>query len=497
MREAVANFWKYGRFSNVGEARLTCFGAIERFGLHQPALIDDASAFPRLLDQIDGFSPNPRRFRRCYRGLVHCYFTYDPDTSGTPTTGRENWERLQKYLDAKFEYVRTEGYEPAWVVGLETHRDLLTAEPVQRYAAAALRGDNSQFCDACEAVEVSETSWLVRRLVLAQVATAAAQPDEQFKPHVSPLLDVLNQHPVVKHLGLAQLVNRYAEATVQEEHRSLREATIEFWGNPLLQLNRPKWGKVTIEGRRMVANWLKLGLIQGFFEVLSEDGATDHRRVKFWKRYYEQMDGMYFALGANARYSKSINIKELKKEMCDLQLTLVRGGSSANNAFIMLFGDYAVVEFGVSGNACFIFDRERLPFALRGEIAGDRTGLKHDDKRSRLLHVDTSMGKWEAEFERVLDRLGIRADASRAREARRTDTSKSGPGQTRTVDVEFSKQRLQDLAKQYGLKLEDRRWLGGALWAFGSGPTGTAAAQLAKWGFRWADRKNGWYRSER
>lgn len=497
MRKAVANFWQYQDFSNVGEARLTCFGAIERFELHQPALIDDASAFQRLLDAIDRYSSNPRSFRRCYRGLVDCYFSYDPDATDVTTIGCENWKRLQDYLNAKFEHVRLRGYEPRWVVGLETHRNLLTAEPVHRYAAAALRGDDTEFRDACALVEVSETSWIVRRLVLAQVAMAAGLPDHRFMPHVSPLLKILNEHAVVRHQGLAQLVNRYAEASVREEHRSLREATIGAWGNPLLQLNRPRWGQVTDQGRRMVANWLKLGLIQGFFEILSEDSATDHRRVKFWKRYHDQIDGMYFALGANARYSRSPDIKELRKEMGDLQLTLVRGGASANNAFIMLFGSYAVVEFGMSGNACFVFDREKLPFSLHGEIAGDRTGLKHDDRRSRLLHVDTSMGKWEKEFERVLDRLGIRAEAPREREARLSDTSKVGSQQTQTAEPEFSRKHLQELAQQYGLKIEDRRWRGGALWVLGSGPVGTAAAQLAKWGFRWADRKNGWYRSER
>src|SRR5688572_1486325 len=59
MQEAVANFWQSGCFSNVGEARLTCFGAIERFGLQRSALIDDAREFPRLLDQIDVYSSNP------------------------------------------------------------------------------------------------------------------------------------------------------------------------------------------------------------------------------------------------------------------------------------------------------------------------------------------------------------------------------------------------------------------------------------------------------
>jgi hypothetical protein len=37
-----------------------------------------------------------------------------------------------------------------------------------------------------------------------------------------------------------------------------------------------------------------------------------------------------------------------------------------NNAFIMCIGEHVVVEFGLKGNACFIFKRDRLPFRCSG-----------------------------------------------------------------------------------------------------------------------------------
>jgi hypothetical protein len=172
MREAVAEFWRSGTCANVSMARLSCFGVIERFWPDRPALIEDSEAFLKLLRAVDGFSTEPRSFRRCYRGLLHCYFTFDPKFEAASPTVVANCRRLREFLDARIEAIAVKGYEPEWATTLREHRNLLTTEPVRRYAAAALKGDMEEFSQVRRAVEIADTSWVVRELLLAQVQWA-------------------------------------------------------------------------------------------------------------------------------------------------------------------------------------------------------------------------------------------------------------------------------------------------------------------------------------
>lgn len=498
MREAVAAFWESGRCGTVAVARLVCFGAIERFWPARPALIEDAQAFLKLLRDLDDFASAPRALRRCYRGLVHCYFAYDPEAEDVPQSAVSNWRKLREYLDARLEAIRVLGFEPEWTVALREHRNLVTEEPVSRYAESALRGDMVAFSRVCQAVEIADTSWVVRRLVLAQVEWATEQVDDGFKSYVGPLLATLERYPIVKSVGLAALINRYAEAKDREEHSELREAAIAAWGNPLLELNRPKWSRVTDTARRMVAGWTTRILIRQFFEVLSHDRHTDRRRLQFWERYYESMDSVYYALGPTARCSMSPDIRKLREIMGSNQLGLSQGGKPTNNAFIMVIGRYVAVEFGLKGNASFIFKKDALPFGLIGEVYGDSSGLKHHLRKHRLLHTDTSHGTWESEFERVLGTLGIRPEQTSIAGTSRQLLG----GHTRARPSPISQREplardmLLNFFRAHGITFSDKTRFGGALTVNYRERNGAIAEKLREWGFEYGPTKRVWYRRE-
>ena len=82
------------------------------------------------------------------------------------------------------------------------------------------------------------------------------------------------------------------------------------WGNPWLSLNRTKWSLVGDDARTMVAGWLKLVLIQQFFSLLAADGSNNVRRLKFWERYHDSIDDMYFALGGTALWHRGTDFQD-------------------------------------------------------------------------------------------------------------------------------------------------------------------------------------------
>jgi hypothetical protein len=491
MRDAVAAFQQTGILDSLGDARLVCFGAVERFAEAQPCLIEDQGAFPRLLAEVDRFSVDPRAFRRCYRGLLHGYFVYDPDAGGRH--GRRNWQQLRGYLGGRLDRIRAEGTQPEWVDMILAHRNLVSEDPVTRYGASMLRGNSTEFEGVRSTLEIDSSSWVIRQLVLARVKAATQQSDEHFKPFVSGLLEMLEGYPLQKDEGLAMLLERYASLSSVVEHVDLRDCSVGVWGNPSLAMNEPRWSRVKPATRTMVRNWLNLNLIRQFFSVLAEDRNTDQRRVRFWEKYHTLIDDIYFALGPRAASSRLADIRRLREQMGNRLLTLSRPGKPTNNAFVMRMGSYLVVEFGVTGNACQVFRADQLPFALAGEVAGDGTGLKHPSRSHWLPHRDSGSETWEEEFRRVLAGLGIRP----SRDAYERGGEASGQIGLR-VAHEFSWVALRRFADAHGLEIEDLSRRGGRLWVSGaSAPEyGPLTNQLVGWGFRWANHRAAWYRVE-
>ncbi len=488
LREAVALFRASREIPNLMFARAVCFGACEKFDRLEPPLIEEGSAFPELLDRIDAaYRPEPRPFRRCYRGLLHSYFTYDGDTPETSAAGRKNWTLLRDYLRDRRYATESEGTQPEWLEFLGEHPNLVTDDPASRYAAELLHGNKEALEKIKVSLDVSDKSWLMRRLVLAQIRAATRTSDREFKRLVDALLHMLEGHDVLEDEGLTLILNRYASSAAPKLHIGLRDRAVKSWGNPWLDKHSAKWTLASAEARRLVTGWFKLHVIRTFFETLSEDGRTDPRRVRFWEKYYEQIGDMYFALGSTTRYARGADAKRMREEMGGRLLGLRNAGPGANNAFIMMIGDIVAVEFGMSGHACFLYRRDSLPFELSGEVSGstDRDGLRSPDNLERLTHVDTRRGTWEENFAEALRRHGTPRSI-------REDRDRRAPASDRIGSL--SRQRLQEFCDAHGLVWQDNLAKGGILAVRFRFNAGGIADRLKSWGFIYSDQKQFWWR---
>jgi hypothetical protein len=272
----------------------------------------------------------------------------------------------------------------------------------------------------------------------------------------------------------------------------------------------------------MVADWLKLVLIQQFFSLLAADGTNDTRRLKFWERYHDSIDDMYFALGNSAYYHNGPDFREIRKKMEGRLLNLQNAGSPDNNAFIMCIGNHVIVEFGLKGNACYIFRRDELPFALSGYVNGDGTGLKGQPFVDRLLHHDANMETWERKFQRTIARLmsvqpghasssTIRpaseiASVRPARDAARVQSTIDDgrePATSRYADSAILQspaalladrgRNLDELCRTRGLKMQDLRGQNGNLWVLTDESDAYVSKMLGSFGLTYKSGK-GWWR---
>ena len=501
MRESINTFRATRRLSSVREAKLVCFGCIERFSESPLPLIEEEKWFLHMLAEVDDFHGDPRAFRDCYRGLLRAYWSYDPESGTADAHGSVSHRRLRNYLKERLESVRVQGTQRKWVDVISEHRNLLTEDPVDRYGRAILEGDSREFDQAREGLEIHGKSWILRHLVLAQVKAATRMSDHEFLRYVGPLIKLLDGYLLQKHEGLVLLLDRYAGMQSRPESALLRDATIDAWGSPWMKNKDAAWQRVKPESRAMVLGWLNLKLIQQFFDVLAEDRSTDQRRVRFWEKYHAQVEEIYFALGPSSANSRATDVCDLRKEMGS-HLLWLRGGGAANNAFIMRMGGYVIVEFGLTGNACYIFRGNDLPFRLSGEVAADRTQLKHDSRHvERLLHIDRSYETWEQNFADVLRRLGVHPSPTGAVAGPGTP-ARAGSGETgphhdaRAGSEPYTWTALSRWTSEHGFRIEDLVRRGGSLWVVGPPEHGPHTNRLEGWGFRWAERRQAWYRSE-
>ena len=493
MKEAIQTFQRTQALDTPGEARLVCFGSAERFADSEMPMIEDEALFPRLLTATDEFTGQPRSFRRCFRGLLHVYFVYDGEGPQTSPVGRHNWSELRSYLHTRKFAIHVDGIQPEWIDAIWAHTNLLTADPVSRYAAQVLDGDATEVNSIRARLEIQDGTWLMRKLILAQIETATKESDNRFSSRTGRLLKLLDGHPSLEDEGLAVVIDRYAGMSVPQPHPSLRDRAIASWGNPTFKRHSTQWSRVSPVAKQMIAAWATLDIIRQFFEVLSDDRQTDKRRLEFWQRYHEQIQGVYFALGSAAMNARDADSQRIRKQMGDHLLTLKRGGSASNNAFIMQMGDVVAVEFGVKGNACYLYKKSALPFVLRGEVAPDE--LRSVDSLDRLTHAD-GYDKWEEKFATALARLGIHPTAG---QHPRTRTGPA-PGRSHELpkhepaDSGFSQQAMHQFLKEHALFVVDHTEKGGVISVMTSQETGLVATTLKGWGFSFSRNRELWWR---
>lgn len=498
--EAVCRFWDSRKVPSFRDALLLSWGLCLPHHPNGPCVLEHNLMFHQFLDGLDSCNFKLPAYRRCYQGLVKSYFTYDALSDSIPSAGRKNWILLRDYLHDRNNLIRDAQINPEWVETAIGNRQLFGESPCEPYVEALLRGDAGAIDHLCEQLGIGKASWFLRELVLAQVLGATLLGDEQFKELVPRLLELSANNVVLRDRCLTLILDRYVDVPEKPLHQRLREASVQWWGNPWLPSSETRWGAVDPEARTMVAVWLKLKLIETFFTKLAEDGIGDRRRMEFWKRYVKAIQRIEFALGSSARSSRERDFVMLRENMkglvCDLD------ASGANNAFIMRMGDLVVVEFSGMGNALYGYDASKpMPFdstKTLGLTIDSPNSLKHKSPRGVLWlqHQDGIRGwaKWEQMFEATLKQeFGIKPEAELvsdtppiAHASRSNSTAHSRETQL------YSRSALDSFVKENGFHIEDKTLQGGCLWVRADVDDTHISGVLTHWGFRYKADKGWW-----
>ncbi|WP_157697401.1 EH signature domain-containing protein [Caballeronia calidae] len=468
-------------------------------------IIDDRALFQALMKVLGDYETQEGRFRQCYQGLLQGYFGFRRDP-GEKSQAHQNWINLRRYLSERLPAMHAKAtsreFVPDWLGTLNEHKNLLTDNPCGRYADMFEAGKTDELRALFGGLGIESNSWIWDEVVMAYVRSVCERGDAEFYDALRCVLPFLNGRADIKLPQLlavratAMIVKRYAQCRSRPEHDGLRDTCVALIGNPWL--DPTAWhARVGYEpAREMVEGWLKRRLIKDFFEVLAKDGAADLRRLHYWLKWEPQISDMWFVLGADARNNRTAAFSNVRKRMGNRERVLEKS-TADNNAFIMRIGPLIVIEFGLTGNACFFFSNTTVPVTLSAR-AFDLSDLKNTD---RMLEKHSHHSGWEDRFDSVLSRLldersanGHPPEASIASGQSRPSSSQriATPRVARPDGWEI--QELLRKCAKHGISYEDNRPKRGALWVLLSDPKRSPriAEELVEMGFKYKEGSGFW-----
>lgn len=553
LRKALARFSTTGAVQSFTELKYLCHGTTVPVGENRWRLIDRQKLFDALLALVMSRPQQSKQFRRCYQGLLSGYFGFERNLD-TPGDAEQRWALLRQFLADRLAGLHaaaeSRGQRPDWLTILHEHRNLLTADPCSRYARALTRGDQSELFAVCTGLGISSNSWVWVEAMMAYVKQVCQGEDSEFKGQMQAVLDLVNGATSVtlpsalSVAATAMMVARYARCAEHPEHAGLRDTCVQWIGNPWVK--RTAWDAAVNDepARLMVNSWLKQRLIKDFFELLAADGAADLRRLNYWLKWEPEITDMWFVLGSVAAFKPDQKFVELRKRMAGRDRRL-QDNNPMNNAFVMRIGPLVVIEFGLTGYACYCFAASDFHANLDKRLLTVHELRQKEGASARLAHSPPA--GWPAKFDIEIRRLLQRTPASRgslptrgesdtgplrpfspvefpshtddlprpkpsapesaaapanrvwpfARSESGDDVSAGDSPQVKRPATDGDLERLQHLFDELGIDWEDNRPKGGAFWVLirdgKSHPR--IARMLLQQGFRFSSGKGYWLKA--
>lgn len=471
----LAEYRRTQSVTSYRDLKYVCFGT----ALQMPdgwCVLGNEKLRDKLLADVEQLDETRRRFK-CFQALLSSYFAFALYDEQTPEAAKTGWQTLRDWLARQRAQFQRESFKnkfrlPGWFAVLIEHENLLTATPCDRYGRELLRGDGNSLEDARKGLGIPRNSWVMQEVILSQMKAAVELRDNPFKDHLDRLLEFvqgkssLAVSELLKRRAIAMLVSRYARCASKPEHPVLRDAAVAIIGNPWLK--RSAWDawvknyseQPDVEAREMVNGWLKQRLITDFFAVLSEDGQADQRRLNYWLRFEPAIEDLWLVLGPDAMKNKGKPYRDLRERANGRLLSLENGGSSSNSAFIMRIGNWLIVEFGLTGNACYVYPLKPPPFDLEGKSV---SLYKLKNKSIGEHHNHIAHG-WESNFDQVIcPKIGHWPGWKTYHNTDPADNRKPSASHT-ALNKGFDETEFWNQIKRYSVPTEDSRRKGGALW---------------------------------
>ena len=425
-----------------------------------------------------------------WKGLFHSYMQ---------ATAGPSQERLGRLLKRTLEpAVHARKRRPAWLDGFYRHEQLLGSNPCAPYFDELMAGEADLLKDLTEnaGVSIPASSWFWGELKDKVVSQIARMGDARFRDSIKTFIGLDKLIPLATGDLVKALIERYDACSDRSRSQVLMDFALNAWGSPQLESNL-HWKACRKSARQMVCEWIAIEDLEKFYHLCKGEQDVDERRLEFWLLFNKQMSYTQILLGTGIRNSADRGIQQFITEREHQgRLGHLTGSEIWNNAMLMQIGGWLFVEFSKIGTAC-----RAIRIADRELETGQRSYALSTLRHTGEGWWHTPNPGWGERFLYSLAEIGIIPDENATLDIRRTVrharplrtaghrtlVPPKKPGRsTRAIDVEQ--------IKGLGLKPVDHRGKGGALWVFPPADTEREVlSALAGMGFRYLQRKGGWY----
>ncbi len=234
-----------------------------------------------------------------------------------------------------------------------------------------------------------------------------AEEREWFYHHVLSLLDKSRlRHALERIVPIIKADNR------EENRERLKEFILSHpnLGDPRLPGFESNWDQNAASTHQII-EWLSQSDIKFFFDLFIENKSDVQGRKQFWLKY------AHLVTGTRVIVSES-DQRRLVKQLADLSaknkysklIAELRENAERSTAFMMDFGKVKVVEFSLSGHACYFYgNTSAFKFNDRSKFWSTERFSKHELKdqdicTERISHQEG----WEEKFSQTLAKFGVR-----------------------------------------------------------------------------------------
>lgn len=363
-------------------------------------------------------------WRLTWYSLLNSYLTYDLARTSTEA-GMAGFSKLRRLLNRTWPYIDKQSgaiVVPDWVRILREENQLLSDNPVEKYARDYLAGNTNHIKVLAENLGIPARSWFWQELVLGAVRHATVGNDEEFRSQILMLIELVKTAPVYRDKSIAEILNRFYKCSSRTVHPELRDFVINasIWKNPKLKAAgiATAWNQVSEPVWQMVMGWVNERNLRDFFDILATRRHSDHGRLKFWSRYMNQISWTRLVFGSETIWQKNHNagIRTLLESEEGTYATLEGAPDKELDAFLMQIGEYIFVEFSKTGNGAYIYRAADTPFDLHtNAYSGSTSDLKRGHYGygvAKIIHIQG----WEYRAENELRKLGIFPDQNVAKQ---------------------------------------------------------------------------------
>lgn len=487
--------------------RLVCYGLTDNAGRGE-CLLEMPQAFDRLHTHLSAEIKSGYLRRKSWFGLVSSYFAFE----GQNREQNGQWRKLRQLIVSGFKRLQAAQTTPKkWISTVRKHEAIFGDNPAVHLAKMLVDDEGAELQQLKTTLQIPEHSWLWEQLMVDLATIMNGLSETQFLQKMDALLDLMNVYPRYGDFIFASILKRYAKGDCREvTHARLKDIGLDRWGSPQISSRKNLWSHHAGDDVvKMILRWFAKDDLEHFFKLLQGESQVDQRRLNYWLRFVGQMAFTRIALGDNSYFDKRTEFVEFREKNKG-RFAQLKGGKHID-AFMMQIDEYLFVEFSGTGNALYIYEKDRIPFALDAGVVQLNNHLKipsHLKKLGSHSNKLTHSGEWEVKSDALLAKLGILPDVNSitsksankylqahnnsAAQMQVTESirarsvySTSNESELEAI-IHFARSEL--IRRGLSLREEDNRSNGGAYWFVTSTRLPAIEKQLFSWGFKYAGR---------